>query len=276
MKTPIPEKPSDYLKEIVTKENLSKLNKTVKEGIETAVDAAKQMFKWFSEVFTKLGNSVKEKGLKATLFGGPLIGLLNELSPDKKLSSSKEKLGSDSESSSGSGEKLKTDQIAKAKEESKKKQDKIRKQVEQDQEAKEIANLSVSDRIKWAIGELIGIEIPGKHCWDWVEKVYANAGVQRKMIFNVIGKYTGKDCGKYHADPGYLRKALEYGDHLYVNNQNLSDDYGNHSVIFIGWIDEKNLIAKTASCPRAGKPGQIDRPRDLKKHRVTRISKPVA
>ncbi len=285
MLTPTPKKPSEYLKGLVTKESLSKLNKTIKEDIDITGDTAKQIFKWISELFTKFGDSVKEKGLQATLFGGPLMGLLNELSlgkkPSVKVAENKKSQTKKPETARDKAKELK---IAKAKKKSKEEQNKIKKQVEQDQ-TKEIENLSIPDRIKWAIGEVIGMEVKGKHCWDWVEKAYANAGVRRKMIWNDIGKYTGKDCGEHHASADYLRNTLEYGYHLFVNTKKESnpDQYGNHSVIFLGWIDKNNLIARTASSPGRnkktgeGRPGRIEeRGWDLKKYPVTRVSKPVA
>ena len=267
MQKPTPEKPADYLKidylkKLVTKEKLDKLSKTDTETIKETVDATKKFFSFLKEFFTASKKDIKEKGF----IMGPVAFLMDKIAKFGKELGKEEK---------EEAKKPEEEKIAEKPKGTKKELAVAETQVEETREGKKIEALGKKERIISAIGEAIAKGIPAKHCWDWTDKVYKRAGVERKKIFDSVGEYAGKDCGEHHAKADYLRKSLEAGDHIFVNNKNPHDSKGNHSVIFIGWIDEKNLIAKTASCPRTGKSGQIDRPRDLKKHSVTRINKAV-
>jgi hypothetical protein len=128
-------------------------------------------------------------------------------------------------------------------------------------------------RIVDAVHEIVSEgKVRGDHCWDWVHKVYKRAGMSFRRVYQDLN-YTGKDCGEHKASPELLNR-IEPGDWLYVNNKNKYDTHGNHSVVFLGWIDKGNLIARTASCPGAGKKGKLET-RNLEKHPVVHISKPV-
>ncbi|MBN2096181.1 hypothetical protein JW752_02155 [Candidatus Peregrinibacteria bacterium] len=138
--------------------------------------------------------------------------------------------------------------------------------------------LAGPQRILKAVDEFIEKKIVGKNCWDWVDKVYRRAGFspkKRLIIYNSdTTKYEGSDCKDEHAGPELLAR-LSPGDHLYINNKNAQDAYGNHSVIFLGWADRDNLIARTASSPGNGTHGRIWSSTDFKKMPVTHITKPA-
>lgn len=115
---------------------------------------------------------------------------------------------------------------------------------------------------------------PAKHCFDWISMVYERAGAKRgRKIYDSLNDYTGIDCGEHHAPPEVLAK-LQTGDWLFINNRNKFDDKGNHSVIFLGWKDQANQIAYTASYGGGRKkPGK--EVRDFKDQPVVRIRKPA-
>lgn len=138
-------------------------------------------------------------------------------------------------------------------------------------------SLSTPDRILSAADELIQKKVRGESCWDWADKVYIRAGLplsKRKAIYDVVKNYEGTDCGQQHAEDKELDK-LQPGDWLFINNKNTKDAHGNHSVIFLGWVDRANQIAKTASSPGSGGPGNIWNHTDFKKMPVTHITKPA-
>jgi len=273
-------KPLDFEK---SKDLLSKLG-------ESAVDSAKKAVSWFKELFTSPGE--KLKGVKEGLMGA-LIGFLRLIgAPGKKgsdaeeLQALREQIGpspSDpSESSSEILSRLTTGTAAPLSKEAKAKW-----QQEREAELREIQlikpldhleNLSYSERIKEAVKAAIKMKIPGRHCWNWAEKVYWLAGFPfkggNKVIFSTVGQYEGRDCGDQCAKEDQLSK-IEPGDWLFINNKNESDKHGNHSVIFLGWVDEKNQIAEIAACPGGNKLGKIYPKTNLKEWRVTYISKPV-
>lgn len=97
------------------------------------------------------------------------------------------------------------------------------------------------------------------------------------------------DCGKHHVlgemgeEPGiaYLRENLKPGDHFFINNKNRYDFSGNHSEIFLGWIDKKNLVARVAGYPGKKNPPYISKRRFAPNERgsdwskVTAIVKPI-
>ena len=115
------------------------------------------------------------------------------------------------------------------------------------------------------------------------------AGCKRRIIFNSVPRYaSGKhetingkrryvktpDCGKFHA---YKREysKLKSGDHIFVNNKNKSDNHGNHSEIFLGWVNKSKLIAKTAGYPGGGRPPYVSSRRNFNKTPITWIAKPI-
>lgn len=110
-----------------------------------------------------------------------------------------------------------------------------------------------------------------KHCWDWIQHVYHKAGVRRKLVYKDL-KYEGIDCGKHHASPAMMDK-ISAGDLIFYNNKNSSDVKGNHSVIFLGWIDHEKGIAQVASGFK-DHPGRIHQA-NLKENPVTFIAKPT-
>ena len=103
-------------------------------------------------------------------------------------------------------------------------------------------------------------------CWDWMDHIYKSAGVQKKTVFDNHTKYCGpkheKDKnirdhknGLNHTPPEIVDQIVP-GDRFYFNNQNDADDFGNHSAIFLGWIDHEARHARIAS-GSAGNPGRI-------------------
>ncbi|MCK9185981.1 hypothetical protein M0P48_00890 [Candidatus Gracilibacteria bacterium] len=137
-------------------------------------------------------------------------------------------------------------------------------------------------------------------CFDWVSKIYAKAGVKRKEVFSTLNKYRGQNCGDAHAGEGEY-SSLAPGDHIFYNLQKnydakyeekmqlykegklkekperreAVDSQGNHSAIFIGWIDEGNKIAQLASGSYGTNWGMHKNPIDFNKTPITRIFKPV-
>jgi len=104
----------------------------------------------------------------------------------------------------------------------------------------------VAQRVIEAVGSIVKERYNPAHCWDWVNKVYQRAGVRgRHIVFRSLN-YVGKDCGDNHASPEMLDK-IRPGDWLFYNNKNTADSQGNHSALFIKWIDETNRIAQFAS-----------------------------
>ncbi|OGJ42316.1 hypothetical protein A3B60_03000 [Candidatus Peregrinibacteria bacterium RIFCSPLOWO2_01_FULL_39_12] len=124
-----------------------------------------------------------------------------------------------------------------------------------------------------------GMGMRGKHCWDWSNKIYKMAGVSgnspTKTIFTYTKKYPGKDCKPYdaHATPSQYAQ-ISPGDWIFYNNRNTSDAHGNHSAVFLEWIDRDNLLARVAS-GSFGKPWHVhNKPIDFKDKPVTRLGKP--
>ena len=129
-----------------------------------------------------------------------------------------------------------------------------------------------------------GMGLRGKHCWDWSNKIYRMAGVTGKWpsknIFSYTTKYSGKDCkangepGKTYATPAQYDQ-ISPGDWIFYNNRNTSDTHGNHSAIFLEWIDKGRLLARVAS-GSFGKPWHVHAsPVDFKDKPVTRLGKPT-
>jgi len=104
-----------------------------------------------------------------------------------------------------------------------------------------------------------------RHCGDWVDRVYAIAGIKRKktLYMNLSYAFVGgdrKNGWKPESDPSRrdcrkegifasnaLLDKVRPGDWLWVNNRNRSDRAGNHSVIFLGWVNKKARKARVAS-----------------------------
>jgi len=117
-----------------------------------------------------------------------------------------------------------------------------------------------------------------RSCWTVCEQIYTRAGAKRKEIYH-YPPYEGPDCGNCHAGPREIDK-IEAGDWLFINSKGRNpktgipyDKHGNHSIIFVRWLDKKNLIAEVISG------GSKTHPRlhkaNLKKSPVTSISKPI-
>jgi hypothetical protein len=113
----------------------------------------------------------------------------------------------------------------------------------------------------------------GRNCWNWVDNIYLAAGCARKSLVSYIGSYEGMDCGNNHATEKELNK-IKPGYHIIYNNKNKSDKYGNHSVIFIKWIDREKKIAEVASYYAAKNRSNLFNV-NLNKSPVTRIFEPV-
>lgn len=128
-------------------------------------------------------------------------------------------------------------------------------------------------------------------CFYWVDHIYREAGVKRKMIYNSVNQYQGQDCGDKHAD-NFMLDQIKPGDHIFYNQEHryvqehmlnkkgeplhAADSSGNHSAVFIGWIGpQENHQAQMASAS-AGTLGRFHSgPVDFNRYPVTRIYKPV-
>ena len=95
-------------------------------------------------------------------------------------------------------------------------------------------------------------------CWDWANKIYRMAGVTGKWpakgVFSYATKYPGsKNCKIPGGGPGitYATEAqynmVQPGDWIFYNNRNTADRHGNHSAIFIEWLDRDRKIARLGS-----------------------------
>ncbi len=124
---------------------------------------------------------------------------------------------------------------------------------------------------------------PGDHCWDWVNKVYNAAGFSQEKRVTVYqhSKYEQRSKGKKfnrerpgkHENPSAM-KGLQPGDWVFFFNQNKWDAVGDHSALFLRWIDAEKGIAEMASCPGADRPGRIHHTNFMKTP-ITTIIKPV-
>lgn len=63
-------------------------------------------------------------------------------------------------------------------------------------------------------------------CWDYLNKVFSQAGVERQTIF----------AGKYRSGPYADAEMIRSGDWLYYINHGYRDI--EHSGMFIGWVDK--------------------------------------
>lgn len=97
----------------------------------------------------------------------------------------------------------------------------------------------------------------GKHCWDWVNKAYTLAGFHWYQRGQTVQHYNyphpDKQLGEY-ARRQELYK-LQPGDWLYLNVSSVNKKWGakagDHSVIFLRWVDKENLVAEFADNPTA-------------------------
>ena len=138
----------------------------------------------------------------------------------------------------------------------------------------EIAKLSTPEKIIYALTLAIDkYKTSAAHCWDWVDKVYQSVGCGRQVIYKNVN-YEGHDCGDIHASDALVNQITP-GDHIFYNNKNKSDKHGNHSVIFIRWLDKANKIAEVASY-NARNDNQHIHKANLNKKPVTYIAKPAS
>lgn len=143
---------------------------------------------------------------------------------------------------------------------------------------KQIEATGVRKTIVSAAMELLSNGTKGKFCWDWVDKVYEQAGAQRGTVAYRHSKYRKSYFDKNN--PGKCEnppqvKSIQPGDWIFIYNKNGIDKYDDHSVLFLDWEDKSNLIAKVANCTGAGKPGTL-RTIDFKKTPLTMLIKPKA
>lgn len=137
-------------------------------------------------------------------------------------------------------------------------------------------NLDIGSRILFAVELAMKENILGENCWDWADKVYTIADIpqtKRRIIFNSAGEH-GLNCGEFPAEDKTLSQ-LEPGDWVYTHNRNYKDFNGNHSMIFVEWIDKEKRIAKMASCHGKDQPGSFDQRYDFNRSPVVFISKPA-
>jgi len=127
-----------------------------------------------------------------------------------------------------------------------------------------------------------------RSCWTVCEQIYQRAGVRRRNIYHA--KYDGPDCGDNHASPELISR-IQPGDWLFLNvykedpetgkplagvNPKTGkpyDRHGNHSVLFLRWLDRENMIAQVVSGGSNTQP-HVHKS-NLKKSPVTFIAKPV-
>ncbi len=158
-----------------------------------------------------------------------------------------------------------------------------------------LEGLSAQERIKKVVEYLTKPEnnIGARHCGDWVDRVYAIAGVKRKQTIYQNLDYafvngdkskgwkpetdpSRYDCrieGKHASDK--MLDNLEVGDWVWINNRNKYDYAGNHSGIFLGWVDKPARKARIASWFSNTGGGQKIRVYNFKNMPVTAIHKPT-
>lgn len=151
----------------------------------------------------------------------------------------------------------------------------LNKRNRKPQENKDILNLKPAERVLKMCAGKINTKERAAHCWDFCRRVMVAANCKTRIVFKTYNQYVGRDCGNLHAKPDYVKSVVEPGDHIFINNKNTLDRYGNHSCIFVEWIDKTNLIAKVGNCRGAGKSGEYSTV-DFKKKPITFIAKPVS
>lgn len=125
-----------------------------------------------------------------------------------------------------------------------------------------------------------------EHCGDWAQYVYRTSGAKAKMVWpsrEELKLANGRSKqihalrrGNYPEGENEALELVQPGDWIYYYNKNPfgkgTDWEGQHSSIFLGWIDKNRRIAKTAS-GSAGVPGR-EQKINLAKNPITRIHKP--
>lgn len=144
---------------------------------------------------------------------------------------------------------------------------------------RDIQASGIRQRVVNAAMDLLRTYSPGKHCWDWVEQAYRNARAKRRTVYrhtNYIRRAVRGDS-TFNDNPENppVVASIESGDWVFVHNRNGSDRRGDHSILFLRWLDKGNLIGQAVSCPRGGCSGRIHRV-DFKRTPATLIMKPVA
>ena len=124
-----------------------------------------------------------------------------------------------------------------------------------------------------------------KHCWDFANTVYGDAGHGQRDINqvwppkgNIYTDYSNHDVrtsAGYTAavQKGDPAKLLQRGDWVYINNRNGADTYGNHSGVFAGWADEEHHKALIISGPRPGTSANV-RTFDVTNMPITYVARP--
>jgi hypothetical protein len=119
---------------------------------------------------------------------------------------------------------------------------------------------------------------PNRSCWTVCEQIYQRAGARRRSVYH-YPPYNGPDCGNCHAGPELVNRIAP-GDWIFINVKARDpktgipyDKHGNHSVIFLRWLDKENQIAQVIS--GGGKTKPRVHKSDLKKSPVTYIAKPA-
>jgi hypothetical protein len=125
-----------------------------------------------------------------------------------------------------------------------------------------------------------------KHCADWTRYIYRTSGAQAKLVWpsrDELKLANGRSKqiaalkkGNYPEGENEALELVQPGDWVYYYNKNPfgkgTDWEGQHSSIFLGWIDKNRRIAKMAS-GSAGTPGR-EQKINLAKNPITRIHKP--
>ncbi|MBN2086773.1 hypothetical protein JW758_00330 [Candidatus Peregrinibacteria bacterium] len=112
-----------------------------------------------------------------------------------------------------------------------------------------------------------------KHCGDWVDRIMKSVGCSATNTIYHNLNYPGLDCGSVRAQPSDIAQITP-GDHLYYNNKNTASQHGNHSAIFLKWINEEEQIAQVVSYTAKSNRISVHKA-NFKKQGITHIAKPV-
>ncbi|MBU1017534.1 hypothetical protein KKA33_00725 [Patescibacteria group bacterium] len=256
--------------------------KGMRKNLDKPIEVITKMWGKFSELVDRLN-----KKYLAPLMA-PLTGWLDSFA-DLKLGGKKEeekKKGEDREGNEDGVEKM----VKKSEGQQAEKTPEVRAELAtltgEAKMNKDVEKMLIGPRILRAVDEAIEKRVTGIHCWDWADKVYKMAGItERKTIFDSVDNFD-KNTNKQACAQKEQLDNIEPGDWLFINNNNPHDPKGNHSVIFLGWADKENLIARTAGASsgtigspsttkiatEADFPAPPEHPRTFP---VTRIKKPV-
>ncbi|MFH1536395.1 MAG: pilin [Patescibacteria group bacterium] len=125
------------------------------------------------------------------------------------------------------------------------------------------------------------------YCYDWNRKVYNSAGAgQGPKIFEAE-KYTWywdftaangrhptrEEIAPHKTENGPMATiaSMKPGDWIYIFNDNSADEFGDHSELFLGWVDYAARIGETAGFSGPGKGSYTTKNRDFNKTPITRI-----